>query len=108
MLRFHIPTCTPLKKSPPFFNLTLDCLLNLQEKYYQCIHFGARCKLEPKRVTHLGICFDLSFRHYGTAGSVSDPHRFYADPDPDPAFLLNADPDPAFLLNADPDPTCRI
>jgi ubiquitin related modifier 1 len=28
--------------------------------------------------------------------SVSDPHRFYADPDP------------AFLLNADPDPTCRI
>jgi hypothetical protein len=32
--------------------------------------------------------------------SVSDPHRFYADPDPDPAFLLNADPDP--------DPTCRI
>jgi hypothetical protein len=33
-------------------------------------------------------------------GSVSDPHRFYADPDPDPAFLLNADPDP--------DPTCRI
>jgi hypothetical protein len=30
--------------------------------------------------------------------SVSDPHRFYADPDP--AFLLNADPDP--------DPTCRI
>jgi hypothetical protein len=31
---------------------------------------------------------------------VSDPHRFYADPDP--AFLLNADPDP------DPDPTCRI
>jgi hypothetical protein len=30
--------------------------------------------------------------------SVSDPHRFYADPDPDPAFLLNADPDP----------TCRI
>jgi hypothetical protein len=39
---------------------------------------------------------------YGTAAttSVSDPHRFYADPDPDPAFLLNADPDP--------DPTCRI
>jgi hypothetical protein len=34
------------------------------------------------------------------SGSVSDPHRFYADPDPDPAFLLNADPDP--------DPTCRI
>jgi hypothetical protein len=31
---------------------------------------------------------------------VSDPHRFYADPDP--AFLLNADPD------LDPDPTCRI
>jgi hypothetical protein len=30
--------------------------------------------------------------------SVSDPHRFYADPDPDPAFLLNADPDP----------TCRM
>jgi hypothetical protein len=30
------------------------------------------------------------------AYSVSDPHRFYADPDP------------AFLLNADPDPTCRI
>jgi hypothetical protein len=30
--------------------------------------------------------------------SVSDPHRFYADPDP--AFLLSADPDP--------DPTCRI
>jgi hypothetical protein len=42
----------------PFFNLTLDCLMNLQEKYYQCINFGARCKLEPKRVTHLGICFD--------------------------------------------------
>jgi hypothetical protein len=34
--------------------------------------------------------------------SVSDPHRFYADPDP--AFLLNADPDP----DLDPDPTCRI
>jgi hypothetical protein len=34
--------------------------------------------------------------------SVSDPHRFYADPDPDPTFLLNADADP------DPDPTCRI
>jgi hypothetical protein len=34
--------------------------------------------------------------------SVSDPHRFYADPDP--AFLLNADPDP----EPDPDPTCRI
>jgi hypothetical protein len=30
------------------------------------------------------------------ASSVSDPHRFYADPDP------------AFLLNADQDPTCEI
>jgi hypothetical protein len=29
-------------------------------------------------------------------GNVSDPHRFYADPDP------------AFLLNADPDSTCII
>jgi hypothetical protein len=38
--------------------LTLDCLLNLQEKYYHCIKFGARCKLEPKRFTNLGICFD--------------------------------------------------
>jgi hypothetical protein len=38
--------------------LTLDCVLNLQEKYYQCINFAVRCKLEPKRVTHLGICFD--------------------------------------------------
>jgi hypothetical protein len=28
--------------------------------------------------------------------SVSDPHRFYADPDP--AFLLNADPDRLFWL----------
>jgi hypothetical protein len=35
-----------------------------------------------------------------TVSSVSDPHRFYADPDPDSAFLLDADPDP--------DPTCRI
>jgi hypothetical protein len=34
--------------------------------------------------------------------SISDPHRFYADPDP--AFLLNAGPDP----DPDPDPTCRI
>ena len=23
-----------------------------------------------------------------------DPHSFFADPDPDPAVLLNADPDP--------------
>jgi hypothetical protein len=38
--------------------------------------------------------------------SISDPHRFYADPDPDPAFLLNADPDPD--LDPDLDPTCRI
>jgi hypothetical protein len=30
--------------------------------------------------------------------SVSDPHRFYVDPDP--AFCWMADPDP--------DPTCRI
>jgi hypothetical protein len=26
------------------------------------------------------------------------------DPDPDPAYLVNADPDPAFLVNAYPDP----
>jgi hypothetical protein len=46
-----------------------------------------------KNFVHLRVdyvCVDLI--------SVSDPHRFYADPDP--AFLLNADPDP--------DPTCRI
>jgi hypothetical protein len=63
-----------VKKSAPFFNLTLDFLLNLQEKYYQCINFGAK-KLEPKRVPHLRIfysrriiCIDaelrLLFRHY--------------------------------------------
>jgi hypothetical protein len=40
--RFSIP-------SVPFFNLKLDILLNLQEKFYQCINFGARCNLEPKR-----------------------------------------------------------
>jgi hypothetical protein len=57
-VKISTPTCTPLKKSAPFFNLALDCLLNLQEKYYQCVNFGARCKLKPKRVTHLGICFD--------------------------------------------------
>jgi hypothetical protein len=57
-VKISTPTCTPLQKSLPFFNLTLDCLLNLQEKYDQCINFGAICKLEPKRVTHLGISFD--------------------------------------------------
>jgi hypothetical protein len=44
--------------------LTLDCLLNLQEKYYQCIKFGARCKLEPKRVLIWEFVLTLSFRHY--------------------------------------------
>jgi hypothetical protein len=32
------------------------------------------------------------------SASVSDPHQFYADPDPDPAFLLNADADPEFKV----------
>jgi hypothetical protein len=35
---------------------------------------------------------------------VADPHRFNADPHPEPAFHFNADPDQAFSLNADPDP----
>jgi hypothetical protein len=26
--------------------------------------------------------------------SVADPHWFYPDTDPDPAFLVNANPDP--------------
>ncbi len=26
--------------------------------------------------------------------SVSDPHPFFADPDPDPTWKINADPDP--------------
>jgi hypothetical protein len=65
IVKISTPTCIPLKKSTPFFNLTLDCLLNLQEKYYQSIHFGARCKLEPKRVTRLGICFDAEL-HYSS------------------------------------------
>jgi hypothetical protein len=36
------------------------------------------------------------FKILSIGTSVSDPHLFYADPDP------------AFLLNADPDPTCKI
>ncbi len=32
------------------------------------------------------------------------PHRFNADPGPDPHFHSNADPDPTFHFNADPDP----
>jgi hypothetical protein len=43
--KISTPTCTPLKNQRYFFNLTLDFLLILQEKYYQCINFGARCKL---------------------------------------------------------------
>jgi hypothetical protein len=39
-LFFHSNLYT-VKKSVPFFNLTLDILLNLQEKFYQCINFGA-------------------------------------------------------------------
>ena len=31
-------------------------------------------------------------------GRAVDPHSFFADPDPDPAVLLNADPDPAAFL----------
>jgi hypothetical protein len=42
--------------------------------------------------------FRQSILHMVTLNSVSDPHRFYVDPDP--AFLMNADPDP--------DPTGRI
>jgi hypothetical protein len=38
--------------------------------------------------------------------SVSDPHHFDADSDPDPACHFDADPDtdPASHLDADPDP----
>jgi hypothetical protein len=48
------------------------------------------------------ICKKIRSPFISYTTSVSDPHRFYADPDldPDPAFFLNADPDP--------DPTCRI
>jgi hypothetical protein len=49
-VKISIPTCTPLKKSAPFFNLTLDCLLNLQEKYYQCINFVAGVNYSPKEL----------------------------------------------------------
>jgi hypothetical protein len=35
---------------------------------------------------------------------VSDPHHFYADPDPDSAFDINADPDSAFHFNPVPNP----
>jgi hypothetical protein len=31
-VKISTPTCTPLKKSAPFFNLTLYCLLNLEIK----------------------------------------------------------------------------
>jgi hypothetical protein len=46
----------------------------------------------------LGVIVEITVLFF----SVSDPHRFYADPDP--AFLLNADPDP----DPGPDPTFRI
>jgi hypothetical protein len=76
MLRFPLQLVLyTIKKSAPFFNLTLDCLLNLQEKYYQCINFGARCKLEPKRFTHLGICF-----LEGGTSKTSSCHRLSALP----------------------------
>jgi hypothetical protein len=38
-------------------NLTLDILLNLQENFYQCTNFGARCKLEPNELQRLGIFY---------------------------------------------------
>ncbi len=34
-----------------------------------------------------------------------DRHRFYADPETNPAFHFDADPDPTFHSDADPDPT---
>jgi len=39
------------------------------------------------------------------AGFRSDPHRFHADPDPDPGFekFADADPDPWCEKIADPD-----
>ncbi len=40
----------------------------------------------------------------GILTSVSDPHPFHADPDPDTVQNLNADPDLGCWLNADPDP----
>jgi hypothetical protein len=43
-----------VKKSAQFFNLTLHTLMNLEEKFYQCIHFGARCKFEHNRGTAFG------------------------------------------------------
>jgi hypothetical protein len=34
---------------------------------------------------------------------VADPHHFNADPDPDPAFLLDVDQEPTLYINVDPD-----
>ena len=39
---------------------------------------------------------------------VSDPHFFFADPDPDLGKNLHADPDPGKNLHADPDPDPNI
>jgi hypothetical protein len=38
--------------------------------------------------------------------SVTDLHRFHANPDPDPAchFAADGDPDPTFHFNTDLDP----
>jgi hypothetical protein len=56
-------------------------------------------KLEiADRLTEIRVKENVSLYRSMVLSSVSDPHRFYADPDldPDPAFLLNADPDPRF------------
>jgi hypothetical protein len=55
-----------VKKSAPFFNLTLHILQNLHEKFYQCINFGARCIFEHNRDTpfgHLVFTEDYLFTH---------------------------------------------
>jgi hypothetical protein len=47
----------------------------------------------------------VSFSVHGIDESrVVDPHRYNADPGPDPHFYFNADPDPTFHFHADPGP----
>ena len=46
--------------------------------------------------------YPISCRGNRKRNRVSDPHFFFADPDP--GKNLHADPDPGKNLNADPDP----
>jgi hypothetical protein len=54
---------------------------------------------------YLGLRCNL-LRNANERGSVADPHR--ADADPDPACHFDADPDPACHIYAHPDPDLLV